>query len=68
MKLYLYGHDYKYAAEQMLLTLPRPMARSRAGFTSARRYIKIRRGPRRSTAPVGNQQHLLGGVFVVVSV
>ena len=21
MKLYLYGHDYKYAAEQMLLTL-----------------------------------------------
>ena len=52
----------------MLLTLPRPMARSRAGFTSARRYIKIRRGPRRSTAPVGNQQHLLGGVFVVVSV
>ena len=21
MKLYLYGHDYKYAAEQMLLTM-----------------------------------------------
>ena len=21
MKLYLYGHDYKYAVEQMLLTL-----------------------------------------------
>ena len=23
MKLYLHGHDYKYAAEQMLLVAPR---------------------------------------------
>ena len=52
MKLYLYGHDYKYAAEQMLLTLfpnerPEYPAAAPAG---ERMEIRLNRGEKMTTA------------------
>ena len=45
MKLYLYGHDYKYAVEQMLLTLyPAERPQYPAGEPEGERMeIRLRR-------------------------
>ena len=52
MKLYLYGHEYKYAVEQMLLTLfPQERPQYPEGRPEGDRMeIRLRRGEKRLTA------------------
>lgn len=52
MKLYLYGHDYKYAAEQMLLTLfPNERPEYPEGKPEGdRAVLRLSRGEHRTTA------------------
>ena len=65
MKLYLYGHDYKYAVEQMLLTLyPDERPSYPEGLPSGdRAELRLHEGGERTTATcrlvIGGKQKLV---------
>ena len=61
MKLYFCGHQYKYAAEQMLLTLfPGERPEYPEGKPEGRRVeLRLKRAPRFTTASCGLARSLM---------